>query len=182
MGKTNTQGAISPKRYLKERVRSLEIGKCYINTHWKEEGLASIVVTRKHKQGTYTVGMYMVDTFCLGVKDTLYKFCISESEYEYLTQGGMFDTEEISYNEAHNIIFAAIEFAEEGGIQPHKDWALTRYILEEDDDNVPLIDYEMGRNGKHFLVVHNQQELNKYMPTLKKNLGEEVDFLFQDDD
>lgn len=174
---------MSPERYLKERVRTLKIGKCYIMKDWQEEGFALVIVTRLHKQGTYTLGVYTVDRFCLGVKDSFYEFNLDEESYNQFLDDTSGELVEISYNEAHNIIYGALEFAAEGGIKPCKSWALTKYILEEDDDHVPLIDVEMGYHGKHFLVAHNQSELSKYLPILKKNLPEdEIEYILSDND
>ncbi len=176
---------MSPEKYIRERARSLEIGKCYINDDWREQGLATVIVTRLHKQGTFTVGSYLVDILCLGVKNSFYFFSGTKEEYDrYISrmEEGL-DMVEIDYNEAHNIIYGAVEFAEEGGIKPCKEWNVSKYILEEDDDNIPLIDYEMGKNGKHFLVVHTYKELSTYLPTLRKNLPEdEIDFLVRQED
>ncbi len=175
-GKTNRK--FSESEYIKERARSLERGKCYANANWKEAGMAAVIVTRLHKQGGVTAGFYLLDTLCLGLKDTYYAFNTTETEIkEYIAAFGQDgDMEEISYDEAHNIIYAAIEFAAEGGIKPAKGWSTTRYILDEDDDNVPLIDYEMGRDGKHVLMVESNRELETYLPTLRKNLGDNVEY------
>ncbi|MBD5275177.1 MAG: hypothetical protein HDS37_03625 [Bacteroides sp.] len=57
--------------------------------------------------------------------------------------------EEISYAEAHNLIYGAIEFAEEADIEPYGDFNVAEYILEEDTDKLPLIEYDYGKDGKH---------------------------------
>ena len=165
------QAPFSEKNYIRERARKLEIGTCYRTTDIFEYGEGHVIVTRRHTSGNITVGFYLVDLYCLGVKDTFYHFSIDPVEFdEMIDHYGMFET--CSYEEAHNLIYGAIEFAEEGGIKPHKDFALTRYILEEDDENVPLIEYEFGRDGKHFLMVRTQLEAGRYLPLLNKNLGE----------
>lgn len=53
--------------------------------------------------------------------------------------------EEISYVEAHNLIYGAIEFAEEADIEPYRDFNVAKYILEEDTDKIPLIDFRIGQ-------------------------------------
>lgn len=52
------------------------------------------------------------------------------------------------------------------------DFAVTKFILEEDDDNVELIEYEFGHNGKHCLAPRTPSETAKYKPLLDKTLGE----------
>ncbi len=116
------------------------------------------MVVREHKSGCYTVGKYLVDTFCLGVKDTDYFFNIPSFEFEDIMESTPFEVIEVPYNEVHNIIYGAIEYAEDLGIEPHSDFRLTQYILEEDTDEIPLIEYEFGKDGKPFLIVNSRLE------------------------
>lgn len=172
-----SQQQMSPEQYIRERVRSLPIGKCYVNDDWQQSGIAMIVVERNHKQGTITLGFYLVDIYCLGVKDSFYRFSISQEDVSDLLDSIPFDMEEVPYDEVHNIIFEALEWADEVDIKPCKEWALTKYILKEDDDEVPLIEYPMGKDGKYCLVAKNNLELNTYLPRLKKHLGDDFHFM-----
>lgn len=183
--KHKTQGGqqfLSDTDYLKQRMRSVEIGTCYISPSIHELGLGHVVVTRRHTGGNVSVGCYFVDTFCLGVKDSFYRLRMTPYEFSFfmkpLEREGV---EECSYEEAHNWIYGAIDFAEEGGIKPDKSFALTKYILEEDTDDVPLIEYEFGKDGQHFLAVDSELEASKYLPTLRKTLGDDFDFMINDD-
>ncbi len=118
--------------------------------------MAHVIVTRVRPSGNLVMASFLVDTFCLGVKDAGYHENITPYDSEkYLGnyKNGM-GLEEISYNEAHNIIYGAMAFAEEGGIKPSKEFDPAGYILEEDTDDIPLIEYDFGKNGKHFLVVN----------------------------
>jgi hypothetical protein len=62
-------------------------------------------------------------------------------------QSAQMPTQEISYTLAHNIIYAGLQFAEDYGFAPHKDFAVTRCILEEDTDDIELIDINCGEDG-----------------------------------
>ena len=68
-------------------------------------------------------------------------------------------------------------FAEEGGIKPSKEFDPAGYILEEDTDDIPLIEYDFGKNGKHFLVVNPDRKEIPYYHTLKKNLGDDFEYV-----
>ena len=178
------QQPLSPEKYIKERARTLPVCGCHVNQDWTEVGLATVVVVRRHPQNTYTCGYYLVDTFCRGVKDSLYKFSISGEELENLLDmtGGPKRLQKIDYAEAHNLIFGAIAFAEEAGIEPDKSFDLTRYLLEEDTDDIPLIDYEYGKEGRHFLAAFSRLEANKYLPLLEKNLKGNYEYTVLDEE
>lgn len=177
------QTFLSPEQYLKEKARTLEIGDCFINDNYDECGLANIIVTRLHKGGRKTIGAYLVDMFCLGVKDAFYRLRMDEIEYDDFIQtfNSKYHLNKISYNEAHNLIYGAIEFADEAGIAPCKDFALAKYILEEDTETIPLIEYEYGKDGKHLLIVGSKKEAARYLPALRANLGLDFNYIIKDD-
>lgn len=178
--KGQQQPTLSPYRFMREKARTLPIGKCYIAPpDWQESGMAHVIVTRLRPSGNLVMAAFLVDTFCLGVKDAGYHENITSSDFEeYLNnyRKGM-GLEEISYNEAHNIIYGAMAFAEEGGIKPAKEFDPAGYILEEDTEDIPLIEYDYGKNGKHFLVVSPDRKEMPYYHILKKNLGDDFEFV-----
>ncbi len=177
------QKKLSPERYMREKARSLPMGKCYITSDWKEAGVCEVVVSRQRPDGNVAWAVFYVDTFCMGVKDAVVKTDMSPDTFEsYLDRmGDGSELVEIDYVEAHNIIYGAIAFAEEGGIEPAKDFELAQYILEEDTDDVPLIEYEFGKDGQHFLVVSRPGD-KKHISTLKKKLGSNFQVIIEEDD
>ncbi len=180
----------SPEAYIRDKARQLPVYKCYKSINYLEDREMSIMVVRKHPQGTYTLGGYMIDKWCCGVKDSLWLFNIDEDSLnEFLSRfkDRLGSLDEIDYVEAHNWVYGALAFAEEAGIKPCKDFVLTRYILEEDDENVELLDYEFGRDGEYCLVAKNRQEAARYISTLNRTLGKgnfsvEIGFLGDDED
>ena len=117
------------------------------------------------------MAMYLVDIYCIGVKDSFFRLRLEEDELEEMLDRAP-NIRECSYEEAHNWVYGAIAWAEEAGIEPDKSFAVTKYMLEEDTDDIPLIEYEFGRDGKHMLIANNNLEASRYLPLLKKNLGE----------
>lgn len=183
MAKKNKSAArsLSPQQYLKEKVRNLPIGECSVNSNWSTSGEAVVIISRLHKQGTYTVGIYLVDTFCRGVISSTYHFNIEEEGYKTIVEHFSDNRVVVDYTEAHNLIYGAVAFAEEVEIEPHKSFELTKYILEEDTEDIPLIEYEYGKDGKYFLLADTRLEASKYLPSLKKNLGDNFEFLLSED-
>jgi len=174
--KAQSQQFMSPEKFLKERMRSVPIGKCYITKGYEKSGYGNIIVSREHTGGRISFAIYMVDFWCLGVKDSFYKLRVEAYEFlqtVYDMTERLMGIQEISYEGAHNLIYGAVAFAEEAGIAPCKEFALGQYFLEEDTEDIPLIEYEFGKEGKHWLVAKDQLELSTYLPTLQKNLSED---------
>lgn len=167
---------MSPARYMREKARALPVGDCFVApSDWQESGLATVIVTRRRPDGNLAAGLFEVDTFCLGVIDAMYFASMTDEKLEKIL--GKRGFEKISYEEAHNIIYGAIAFAEEGGIKPCKDFMPAGYILEEDTDDVPLIEYEFGKEGKHLLMISPDLREKPYIGTLRKNLGKDFDYV-----
>jgi hypothetical protein len=138
-------GQLSPEKYVRTQARTLPVEACLITEEWQNSGICNIIIARKHKTGNLTIGLYLVDTYCLGLKDTSYQFNISAHELNYFK--GNRSMIKCDYVLAHNIIYGGIAFAEDYGFNPHKDFAVTRFILEEDDEGVELMDIDFGLEG-----------------------------------
>lgn len=160
---------VSPVKYMKERVGSLPIYKCFWTENWQEAGIADVFVTRRRPSGELVIGVFLVDTYCLGVKSVLWNISFDDEELmEYVRNMNLV---EVSYPEAHNLIYGAIAYAEELGIEPHPDFEIGENILEEDSDDIELIEYEYGHDGKPLLVVGEDGKERKYIGLLTKRLG-----------
>lgn len=60
---------------------------------------------------------------------------------------------QLDYELVHNIIYGGNEYAEEHGFKILKDFTkLTRYIMEIDDERIPLINLEFGKDGKPLVI------------------------------
>ncbi len=146
---------LSPKKYIETKVRLLPVYKCLVNKNWQEAGMANVFVMRRHVNGNVSGGVYLVDLKCLGVKDSIWFF--NELEEDIMEKFGDQDVplQTIDYALAHNIVYAGHDFAMEFDIHPVKEFATSRFVLEEDTDNIPLIDIETGDNGIHGFLIKN---------------------------
>jgi hypothetical protein len=167
---------LSAEQYIKSRARTLKIERSLVNADWETGRIAHVIVIRKHTNGNFTYAGYLVDLLCLGVKDTYYGFNQeADAVDEWLSS---YDQEmemiEIEYPLAHNIIFAGNELAMEHYIPQHPDYAnITRYLLEEDDEKIPLIEIHTGdENGLPHLIVYPDNKQTLALARLKEHAGE----------
>ena len=118
---------LNPENYIRKKARTLVIHDCWINSDWEETKKANIIIARKHTNENFTVGFFLVDLLCLGLKDAHFHFNILESNYKENLE--IADNEiymkKKDYTLAHNIIFAGLEFADDYGFKPHKDYTST---------------------------------------------------------
>jgi hypothetical protein len=192
--KTQQTQQLSPINYIRQKARNLPIHECWINSDWKSHGEAKIIVSRIHANGHYTFGVYLVDLYCLGIKDAFYNFNVDEDLYaELLERVGGENSTQVSYDLVHNIIYAAKEYADELGFKPHNDFtSVAQFILEEDTEDIELIDIECGFNGKPLYVDaghESPEKAKQIINQLTKVVGagnfkvkiEDNDFFDEDD-
>lgn len=175
---SNRKPILSLKAYILKVVRKLPLHECLIYDNWKESGKTQILVSRKKPNGNIIVGFYLVDLLCLGLKDSFYRE-MEQEEYENIKNHineSMTIEEGISLISADatlvfNIIYGAIEYAEDLGFSPGKDFAITEYILN-DVQQIPFIDVEFGRDGMPFYSSGPDDNVQRVLKTLNKSVGE----------
>jgi hypothetical protein len=162
---------IAPTRYIKEFGRKLALDNCYVNQGWEESGLASIFVVRRKQSGKIVFGSFLIDMKCLGLKYTSFKLDYSDVDFENLLDTVYEEPmEPIDSTLAFNIIYGGIEYAEDLGFEPHKDFNITKFLLPPVED-VPYIEVEFGKDGKPFFVSGPFDNVAKVMATLDKSVG-----------
>jgi hypothetical protein len=97
------------------------------------EGLVSVLLARRHRFDRVSVAGYLVDAYCLGVKDALGPEITDEAKL------GRFSAEFFSaYSReplaaplelARELVFGAVEYARGLGFSPHPDFAAARELL-----------------------------------------------------
>ena len=164
--------ALKPEKYIKLHARKLPIFQTLISDSTFEEGIGHIVISRTKNNGEIIVGMYMVDFWCLGLKDTFFNI-LEADEY-----GTMIDqvSAELQLIEADptyifNLVYGAIEYAEDIGFNPHKDFSITEYILPN-VESIEYMDIEFGYEGRPHYVAGPDDHIGKILSQLNKQLGE----------
>ncbi|MCT7983410.1 DNA-binding response regulator [Laspinema sp. A4] len=136
-------------------------------------GFAIVTVTRSPGFNRYITCNYLVDYWCLGVKDASGPRKYNRSEYERIINlyydsliGG---SERISLTEAQAIVWGAVEYAEKLGFKPHADFEKAKKYLGEWDREVEI---EFGDNGKPLYHSGPYDNPTSIINTLNKSVGE----------
>lgn len=162
----------SPQRYIRTRARSLPLGKCYMLPDWESSGMTPVLVSRVHVTGQLTFASYLVDLLCLGIKDTFFDFNADPDDLQDIVRRG--GLTEVDYTTAHNVVYGAVDYAEEFGFKPHREWADTQYILEADTEAIPLMEVEFGEDGIPVYVAgpyDDPKMINRVLSTLERTAG-----------
>jgi hypothetical protein len=175
--------SLKPENLIVKRGRSMPIFECRVHEGWSDMGKTEVTVARRMPNGHLVVGFYMVDLWCLGLKDTFYKADMTMLEYEEMVEitSQEIPLEVVEPALAFNIIYAGIEYAEDLGFEPHKDFKHTQYLLPEPDD-FEYIEVETGKNGRPFFTPGPYDKVTAIMQKLEKKLGKgNFEFMLEDD-
>lgn len=175
---------ISPKKYIKTAARKLPVYKTYISRDILINGMGHAIVVREKRNGDKVLGGYLLDVWCLGVKNSFCKI-LDTHDFEDFIQG-MFDNPSDPIVEADtdytlNLVYGALEYAEDLGFAPHKDFSISKYILDP-VEHLIYIDIPFGKNGKPYFVSGPYDNVLTIRDTLMKSVGPEgFDFTVEAD-
>jgi hypothetical protein len=168
-------GGASPLHFVRQ-ARNYPFEGCWIQKGWRESGLAVIVIARRQPNSNIVFGNYLVDHYCLGLKNTYCNADVSPGEFRNSTLPRIFDNAgqplEISPALAHEIIYGAIEYADRYGFKPHRDFRDSRYVLDLPEEHPRSGKVEFGKDGKPLYVSGPYDNADRIMQQLARTAGE----------
>jgi hypothetical protein len=168
------------------------ITECLINTNSAKRllekaeiedgvgGLAAVIITRNIGHNRLLSCSYLVDYWCLGVKDVMGPAKMNEIKYKNFINriySPFADGyQEISLEEAQAIVLGAVDYAAKLGLRPHADFnQKAKAHLGEYKGSIKL---EFGHEGKPFFISGPYDNVSKILNTLRQTVGEDnFDFL-----
>jgi hypothetical protein len=163
---------LSPRKKISQAA-GLPIHECLINPSWRDLGMATIVLARRQPDGHLVVGLFLVDILCLGLKDTFCNVDVSASGYRTEFTPSVFNEPPQACPPAlaHQIIYGAIAFARRFGFDPHRDFDLTRHLLDPPDRYEPVDNIEFGQGGRPMYVQGPNDDVQRILRKLEAGAG-----------
>jgi len=175
LNSSNQQG-LSPSAYAK-----FPIHECFIPNTLFELGIGCVIVTRKTPDGLIALSSFVVDVYCLGVKNALFKVS-SEFEYENTIKPQIMGSnaeamfENIHQSCARKLVEGVVLYAKELGFSPHRDYNNAQKIFGDIDADTCAVKYTYGKNGKPFYIrgpYESVSQAKRIVDKLSKKCGEE---------
>jgi len=171
------QGLTSfPPQAIIRRARDFPLLECWISANWQKDdlGLVEILVARQQPDGDICYGVYLVDKFCLGLKNTIANAGVSLTRYQNEVLNKIFPEtkpQACPIELAHQMIYASIDYAAQFGFSPHKDFALTQNLLAPRGELEEPYQLTFGLNGKPFFVAGPFDNAARIIKQLEKTAG-----------
>ena len=115
-----------------------------------ETGLGTVWFSRRMQDGRYAMAAFLVDTFCLGVKNAMYSI-IPPDKYQaeldnFLNNSSeQFIARDAAY--ARKLVELATAYAHQLGIEPHADYKIAKLIFGDVDASSCEVTFSFGRDG-----------------------------------
>jgi hypothetical protein len=144
-------------------------------------GLAGVVVARRERRHRVTACGYLVDTYCLGLKNCLGPRSMGSGDLDAFV-AFYFDAHgeppmPVGLDLVQHLIFGAVEYARGLGFEPHPDFDLVAGHLGE---WTPPSAITFGRNGKPLYVQGPRDNAASIMATLNRGIGQgNYDYVLQ---
>jgi hypothetical protein len=139
-------------------------------------GLAAVLVARRDRPGRVSVCGYLVDVYCLGVKDALGPRRMEEEDlpsfrrmyFEGFANAG--PPLEAPLALARHLVYGAVDYARELGFEPHPDYAPVAGHLGRWEEASAIT---FGRDGVPFYVQGPYDNGASVLRTLTRSVGKD---------
>jgi hypothetical protein len=136
------------------------------------EGLANVVVAREYRKTRISVCSFLVDTYCLGVKETIGPRCMDREKLRVFN-GDLFDaygadplTAPIDL--AQHLVFGAVEYARQLGFEPGGEFSECQGHLGVWSGPSAI---RFGRHGSPVYVAGPYDDPVRIIRTLERSVG-----------
>ena len=173
-----TVKTITPSMKKAKPYASYPIHECLIPDNLFDSGLGELVVTRRIPNGDIAMSAFVIDVFCLGVKDAMF-MVLPESEYEHkikvrMSAAGDRGFEKLHQTCAKKLLDGLVDYAKELGFAPHPDYKNANDIFGNIDASVCPVKYTYGKKGKPFYMngpYESPADIKRIINTLTKKCG-----------
>ncbi len=172
--------------------------ECYVADEIfnSDQGIGQVIVSRL-SGNQVAAGIFLIDAYCLGVKDA-FAFFRSREDFEDQLLASMGQATRLRKVEpayAKKLVMDAIAYARSIGFEPHPDYKLASKVLRDIDETASDAEFTFGKDGKPFFIAgpnDNPARCKQVIDTLQRKLSPDgfhylmpispFDTVFVDDD
>jgi hypothetical protein len=119
------------------------------------QGIGQVLLSRALPNGTVAVAVFLVDRYCLGVKDA-FGAVLGRSSYDerFVRQTrAQFVMQDVTPAAARKIVENSVAYAHDGGLPPHADYQKVKILFGDINASECQEEFEFGKDGKPFFVA-----------------------------
>jgi hypothetical protein len=152
------------------------IVECLMTANFPDSGIGYVTVLTDNGSDSLRYVNFLVDSFCLGVKNLDYHK-IYPSEYQTILErlAAVSPLMRVSPADAKKFIEGAVSYAANLGFKPHEDFPKYFKCLADIDSSECLTEFSYGLDGKPMYVQGPRDSLNRaksIVQRLRSKLGD----------
>ena len=138
----------------KSAIRNAPLHECLCLDALTKIGVGYITITRRLPDGEFASSLFLVDMFCLGVKQALFRIHESLVEYEKFKHlvGEHAPVRAVSAPYARKLVEGAVAYARDLGFEPSRDYRLAAEIFGDINPAECGDAIVFGKDGKPFYM------------------------------
>jgi hypothetical protein len=128
----------------------------------KSLGIGNAVIARRTPEGKLAYGMFLLDVYCLGVKDAFWRIT-SPSEFQSMRKkiDQKSRLREVSPEYFAKLVYRTAEYGQSLGFPPHPDFRHAQLLLAGIDLSLCSEEFEFGQDGRPLYIRGPSESLEK---------------------
>ena len=182
--KEQAAASLFPTHQARAAASVFGVSYCMVTEGIFDIGIGYVVLGRTISPAKVATGVFLVDVYCLGVKNAYYAERTHEQLREMIDRiTGDDPIVDIAPECARKIVDGAIAYGKEFGFTPHADYPPAGALFGVIDAGACPAEYEFGKDGKPFYVSgpnDTPAKIRKIIHTLTTKVGEgNFDFMVE---
>ena len=172
--KIEAQAMSLPNRVL--RAAQAPIQHCFVQQNLFGLGIGTLVLARGTSSYQVTMGSFLLDVFCLGVKDVMFK-SLGDEEFEFYLDAveATSPLVQIDPRLARRLLRDLAAWSQSFGFAPHRDFAVVEQLFGDIDVNASGEPFRFGRDGRPVYMPgpgESPLQIRRNVEQLQKVLGD----------
>jgi hypothetical protein len=160
-----------------QRAADLPIQACFLTEALFDGGMGTLVLARGVTPDRVALSSYLLDTFCLGIKDVTFEMVGAEYFQFYMdVTDRMSPLVEVDPAYARKLLRDLAAWSRSLGFAPHRDFATVERIFGDVNADASDALFQFGRDGKPLYIPGPDDTaplIRRRVEQLRKHLGDE---------
>lgn len=169
------------------RLAAMPLRSCLVQDGLFERGNGMVILARQQSDGQLAIAAFLLDVFCLGVKEAFFRLFEPSEFDEYMeVMGQDAPLSAVAPAYARKLLRDTVAYARSIGFEPHPDFAAAESLFGDVSAETCDVSFEFGVDGKPFYVPgpsETEKQIERRLEHLSERLGEDgFDFALEEDD
>lgn len=169
------EGAMSSSSSLLFQAVASPVRHCLLTDSLFENGMGTLILARGGTMGPVSVAVFLLDAYCLGVKDIIHQSVGSDRLQQIIDKlAGSAPLRPVEPAYARKLLHDLVRWAATFGFHPPREFAAAERLFGSVDPQACDVKFEFGKDGKPFYVsgpAESPTTVRRRMNQLLERLG-----------